>query len=305
MTVRGAHLHNLKGIDVDFPAGGLVVVAGVSGSGKSTLVLDVLAPSLRAAMRGDVPVGCRALERHAEIADLLASDQEGLAVGGGSTVATLSGGSDEIRRLFAATPAAKRRKLAAATFSTNVPGGRCEACAGRGVVRVAMDFLPDVTVGCDACGGRRFSDDVLACTLDGLSITGLLDAPVSDAAAFLAPRSALAAPLAALHDLGLGYLRVGQEGATLSSGERQRLRLARLLAVPRAGRTAVLLDEPTRGLGLDDVDRLLAALGRLADEGHLVVVVEHHAAVLAASDRVVELGPEGGERGGRIVRVRE
>ncbi|HRY43628.1 MAG TPA: ATP-binding cassette domain-containing protein [Thermoanaerobaculia bacterium] len=305
VTVRGAHRHNLKDVDVDFPAGGLVVVAGVSGSGKSTLVLEVLAPSLRAALRGDDRVGCRALERHAEIEDVLASDQEGLAVGGGSTVATLTGVGEELRRLLAATPEAKRRKLAATAFSTNVPGGRCESCAGRGVVRVPMDLLPDVTVGCETCAGRRFSDDVLACRLDGRSITDLLDAPVSDATAWLADRPALAAPLAALRDLGLGYLRVGQEGTTLSSGERQRLRLARLLVAPRPDRVAVLLDEPTRGLALDDVDRLLSALGRLAAEGHLVVVVEHHPAVLAAADRVVELGPEGGERGGRIVRVRE
>ena len=303
VTVRGADRHNLKGIDVDFPAGGLVVVAGVSGSGKSTLVLEVLAPSLRAALRGDGPVGCRALEQHGEIDDLLASDQDGLSVGGGSTVATLSGIADDLRRLFAATPEARKRKLAAAAFSTNVPGGRCEACAGRGVVRVAMDFLPDVTVGCETCGGRRFSDDVLACLLDGRSIAAVFDAPVSAAAEWLARRPAIAAPLAALRDLGLGYLRVGQEGTTLSSGERQRLRLARLLAAPRRGRVAVLLDEPTRGLGLDDVERLLSALGRLADEGHLVAVVEHHSAVLAAADRVVELGPEGGERGGRVVRA--
>ena len=303
VTVRGAGLHNLKEIDVDFPAGGLVVVAGVSGSGKSTLVLEVLAPSLRAFLRGDGPVGCRALERHAELVEVLASDQDGLAVSGGSSVATLSGLGEEIRRLFAATAEARRRKLGPAAFSTNVPGGRCETCAGRGVVRVPMDLLPDVTTGCEACGGRRFTDGVLACFLDGRTITDLLDATVSDAAAWFASHSAVALPLAALRDLGLGYLRLGQEGTTLSSGERQRLRLARLLSAPRPGRVAVLLDEPTRGLGLDDVDRLLAALGRLAGEGHLVVAVEHHAAVLAAADRIVELGPEGGERGGRIVRT--
>jgi excinuclease ABC subunit A len=164
-----------------------------------------------------------------------------------------------------------------------------------------MDLLPDVTVGCEACGGRRFSDDVLACRLGGRTITDLLDAAVSDAATWFASPPALALPLAALRDLGLGYLRAGQEGTTLSSGERQRLWLARLLAVPRRGNVAVLLDEPTRGLGLDDVARLLAAFDRLAGEGHLLVVVEHHPAVLAAADRVVELGPEGGERGGRLV----
>ena len=302
VSVRGAHRNNLKEIDVDFPAGGLVAVAGVSGSGKSTLVLEVLAPSLRAALRGDRPVGCRALERHVEVSDVLASDQEGLAVGGGSTVATLSGIADEIRRLFAATPEAKRRRLGAGAFSTNVPGGRCEACAGRGVVRVPMDLLPDVTVGCEACGGRRFSDAVLDCRLDGFSIADLLDATVAQAAASLAASPATAASLASLGDLGLGYLRVGQEGATLSSGERQRLRLARLLAAPHRGGVAVLLDEPTCGLGLDDVDRLVAALGRLAAEGHVVVVVEHDATVLASADRVVELGPAAGERGGRVMR---
>jgi excinuclease ABC subunit A len=302
VTVHGAHRNNLKGIDVGFPAGALVAVAGVSGSGKSTLLLDVLAPSLRAALRGDGPVGCRALERHVQITDLLASDQDGLAVSGGSSVATLSGIADELRRLFAATPEARKRKLSAAAFSTNVPGGRCEACFGRGVVRVSMDLLPDVAVGCEACGGRRFSDEVLSCRLAGRSVTDLLDAPVFEAASWLASSPVLAAPLTSLRDLGLGYLRVGQEGATLSSGERQRLRLARLLAAPRPGRVAVLLDEPTRGLGLDDVDRLLSALGRLADEGHLVVVVEHHPAVLSAADRLVELGPEGGERGGRLLR---
>ncbi len=302
VTVRGAHRNNLKGIDVELPAGGLVVVGGVSGSGKSTLVLEVLAPSLRAALRGEGPVGCLSLERHAEIADVLASDQEGLAVGGGSTVATLAGVGDELRRLFAATPEARRRKLGAAAFSTNVPGGRCEACAGRGVVRVPMDLLPDVVVACEACGGLRYSDDVLACRLEGRSITDLLDAPVTEAASWFATNPALAAPLASLRDIGLGYLRVGQAGAALSSGERQRLRLARLLAAPRRGRVAILLDEPTRGLGFDDVDRLLSALGRLADEGHLVVVVEHNPAVHAAADRLVELGPEGGERGGRVLR---
>jgi excinuclease ABC subunit A len=303
VAVRGADRHTLKGIDVDFPAEGLVVVSGVSGSGKSTLVLEVLAPSLRAALRGGAPVGCRALERHTEIADVLASDQDGLAASGGSSVATLSGIAGELRRLFAATPGARERRLGPAAFSTSVAGGRCEACGGRGVVRVAMDFLPDVTVGCEACGGRRFSDDVLACRLEGRSVTELLDATVSDAARGFAAYPAIAGPLASLFDLGLGYLRLGQEGSALSSGERQRLRLARLLAGPCPGKAAVLLDEPTRGLGFEDVDRLLDALGRLASAGHVVVVVEHHPAVLAAADWLVELGPDGGDGGGRVVRA--
>ncbi|MFN7986949.1 MAG: hypothetical protein U0529_05720 [Thermoanaerobaculia bacterium] len=303
VTVRGAYWHNLKDVDVSFPAGGLVVVAGVSGSGKSTLVLDVLAPSLRASFRGEEPVGCRALELHSPLADLLASGQDFLAVGGASTVATLAGVADGLRRRFAATPEAKARKLSARAFSAAVPGGRCEACAGRGVVTVAMDLLPDVTVGCEVCGGRRYSDDVLACRVDGRSLTDLLDAPVAEVASWLSADRSTAAPLLDLREIGLGYLRLGQEGVALSSGERQRLRLARLLAAASARPTAVLLDEPTRGLGFDDVDRLLAALERLAAAGHLVVVVEHHPEVIAAADWLVELGPEGGERGGRVVRA--
>ncbi|MBK9964143.1 MAG: ABC-ATPase UvrA [Holophagales bacterium] len=303
VTIRGATRHTLKDLDVDFPSGGLVVVAGVSGSGKSTLVLEVLAPSLRAALRGGVPVGCRALDLHVPVAAVLASDQETLSVGGGSTVATLIGVAEPLRKLFAATPEARARKLTAKAFSSNTPGGRCEPCAGRGVVTVAMDLLPDVTVGCEACGGRRFSEDVLACRLYGRNLTETLDAPVGELAVRFAGRREFAAPLAALSEIGLPYLRLGQEGAALSSGERQRLRLARLLAGPHSGRTAVLLDEPTRGLGFEDVDRLLGALGRLAADGHLVVVVEHHPGVLAAADWLVELGPEGGARGGRIVRA--
>ena len=255
-------------------------------------------------MRAAGPVGGRALDLGAPVEEGLAADPDGLAAGGGSTVATLAGVAEALRKRFAATPEAKARKLPARAFSTGVPGGRCEACAGRGVVAVAMDFLPDVTVGCETCEGRRFSDDVLACRVDGRSVTDLLGAPVAAAASWFAGTPAIAAPLEALRGIGLGYLRVGQEASTLSSGERQRLRLALLLAAPRRGRVAVLLDEPTRGLGFDDVERLLGALDRVAAEGHLVVVVEHHPAVLGAADWVVEMGPEGGERGGRRVTSR-
>jgi len=303
VTLRGATRNTLKDLDVEIPAGGLVVLAGVSGSGKSTLVLEVLAPSLRAAMRGAGPVGCRALELHAPFEAVLSSDQDFPAAGGAGSVTTLAGVGEPLRRRFAATPQARALGLAAKVFSSGSPGGRCEACAGRGVVTVAMDLLPDVTVGCETCGGRRFSDDVLSCRLDGRSLTDVLDAPVAEAASWFAGDHAIEAPLAALVEIGLSYLRLGQEATALSSGERQRLRLARLLATPRAGRTAILLDEPTRGLGFEDVGRLLVALGRLAAEGHLVVVVEHHRDVLAAADWLVELGPEGGERGGRLIRA--
>jgi excinuclease ABC subunit A len=302
VTLRGANLYTLRDLDLTFPAGALAAVVGVSGSGKSTLVMEVLAPSLRAALRGRPPVGCRGLECHVPIADVLCSDQSGLSIGGASTVATLMGVAEGIRRRFAATPEAKARKLTAKAFSTSTPGGRCEACEGRGVITVSMDLLPDVTVGCEACGGRRFSNEVLACHLAGRSITELLDAPIRESIGCLASDRALTARLDLLVQIGLGYLRLGQEAATLSSGERQRLRLARLLADPHVGPVAVLLDEPTRGLGFEDVDRLLEALHQLADAGHLVVVVEHHTELIAAADWIIELGPEGGALGGQIVR---
>jgi excinuclease ABC subunit A len=303
VTVRGAIRHTLRDLDLTFPMGALVAVAGVSGSGKSTLVMEVLAPSLRAALRGQAPVGCRALECHTTISDVLCSDQEGLSIADASTVATLTGVAEALRKRFAATPQAKARGLSAKAFSSSSSGGRCEACEGRGIITVAMDLLPDVTVGCETCGGRRFSEDVLACRVEGRSITDLLDAPLRETMGWFEKGCAPAARLHALVDIGLGYLCLGREGTSLSSGERQRLRLARLLVEPDSTPVALLLDEPTRGLGFEDVDRLLTALHQLADAGHLVVVVEHHADLLAAADWVVELGPEGGAGGGRIVRV--
>jgi excinuclease ABC subunit A len=220
---------------------------------------------------------------------------------GSSTVLTLTGLGEDLRKRFAATPRAKALKLSAKHFSTAVPGGRCEACEGRGVITVAMDLLPDVTVGCETCQGKRFRPEVLACLLEGLSIAEVMQASVADMAAHYGGAAALARPLGALCDVGLGYLKLGQEGAALSEGERQRLRLAGLLARNAKGRSAILLDEPTRGLGFEDVERLVVALRRLAQEGHLVVAVEHDLDFIRASDWVIDLGPEGGTGGGRVV----
>lgn len=302
-TVRGAFRHTLRDLDVTFPARALTVVAGVSGSGKSTLVLEVLGPSLRAALRGDPPAGCRAFELHAPITGVLTSEEDAAAPSAASTVATLAGLAEPMRVRFAASPAARALGLPPRAFSLASPGGRCEACGGRGFTTVAMDLLPDVVVGCEACGGRRFTEAVLSCRVDGWNLTELLDAPLAVAAASFAGDPRPAATIRALLDIGLGYLRLGQEAAALSAGERQRLRLALLLAATRPEPQALLLDEPTRGLGFEDVDRLLAALRGLADAGHLVVVVEHHARVVAAADWLVELGPEGGSRGGRLLRA--
>jgi excinuclease ABC subunit A len=299
VTVRGAKLHNLRGLDVTFPAGALVAVTGVSGSGKSSLVQGVLARSLEARLQGREPVGCAGLECHQPILELLAQDQTQAPAAGQSTVATLAGVAEPLRKRFAATARAKALHLSAKHFSTAAPGGRCETCQGRGLVTVALDLLPDVTVGCEDCQGRRFQPRILECRAGGLDIAEVLEAPVGDLARIFAGDPAIARPLQALADIGLGYLTAGQHA--LSAGERQRLALAGLLAGAGERPAAVLLDEPTRGLGFGEVDRLLAALRRLARAGHLVVAVEHDLDFIAASDWVIDLGPEGGAGGGAIV----
>jgi excinuclease ABC subunit A len=301
LTVRRAHLHNLKGLDLALPMGALVAVTGVSGSGKTSLVMGVLAPSLENRRRGLPPVGCEGLEGGEPLEAVITLSQGSLNLAGASTVLTLAGLGDRLRKRFAATPEAKARKLSARHFSTAVPGGRCEACQGRGILTVAMDLLPDVTVGCEACGGLRFQPEVLACRVAGRTLAEVLDTSVAEAAALFAGDAALGRPLAALLALGLGYLRLGQEGSALSEGERQRLRLAELQAEPPRGRAAILLDEPTRGLGFEEVEPLVASLGELARAGHLVVTVTHDPAFIAASDWVVDLGPEGGDQGGTLV----
>jgi excinuclease ABC subunit A len=300
VSLRGAHLHHLRNLDLGFPAGALVAVTGVSGSGKSTLVRGVLAASLRALLEGREPVGCAALECHLPLSAVLAMDPAA-AAGGASTVASLSGLGERLRKRFAAAPEARAAHLAARHFSTAVPGGRCETCQGRGAVTVAMDLLPDVTLPCEDCQGRRFLPEVLACRYRGLSITGALDLPIQDLAAALDGDASLERPLRALAEAGLGYLNLGQEGAALSTGEAQRLALTRLLERAGAEPVAVLLDEPARGLGAGEVGQLLATLRRLAADGHLVVAVEHNLDFIAGSDWIIDLGPGGGADGGQIL----
>jgi excinuclease ABC subunit A len=309
--VRGASLHNLKHLDLTFPAGGLVTVTGVSGSGKSSLVQGVLAASLRAG----APVGCRGLTVHLTVAEVLALEQAAAGPGGTSTVATLAGVAEPLRRRFAALPRARALGLKARHFGTAAPGGRCETCQGRGFLTVAMDLLPEVTVGCEDCQGQRFLPAVLECELEGRTLPQCLDATVAELAQAFAGQAAIAGPLRALADIGLGYLRLGQDGQDLSAGEWQRLRLAGLLGnlpagdggavppgnLPAGARCAVLLDEPTRGLGRADSDRLLAVLRRLAAAGHLVVAVAHDLHFIRASDWIIDLGPEAGDGGGGLV----
>jgi excinuclease ABC subunit A len=299
LHVARASRHNLRDLSVDIPAGGLVAVTGVSGSGKSTLLFDIVAPALAAAPsvagRDAVVTAVEPFSR------IVAADRDQPAGGTSSMPATIAGVFDAIRDRFAATEDAGRAGLSKRHFTTNAPGGRCDFCEGVGRVRVSMDFLPDVWVPCDECGGRRFQPGVLECRLDGRSIADVLALTVAEARDAFAAVSSIARPLAALVDLGLGYLGLGQGADTLSGGERQRLLLATEVLRGKTGPTLFLFDEPTTGLHAADVSRLLQVFNGLIESGHSVVVAEHNVEVIRAADWVIDLGPEGGDGGGRVV----
>ncbi|MFY9551566.1 MAG: excinuclease ABC subunit UvrA, partial [Thermoanaerobaculia bacterium] len=306
ITIVGAREHNLKNLTVRIPLGRLVCVAGVSGSGKSTLVRDILHHAYARRIKGaaQYDVGQHdAIEGLDRISDLLLVDQSPLGRSARSNPVTYTKAWDEIRQLFAKSARAVSKGLTARDFSFNTPGGRCEACRGTGCQTIDMQFLADVTVRCDACDGRRFQARVLAARVAGKNIDDVLEMTIEDAAAFFGGEEKILRRLAPLREAGLGYMRLGQPTATLSGGEAQRLRLAAFLGIrPATSRgTLFLFDEPTTGLHARDVDGLLATLRRLIALGHSVLAVEHHLEFLAASDWIVELGPGGGENGGKIV----
>ena len=285
---------------MEIPAGGLVAVTGVSGSGKSTLMFDVLAPALaddHSRTGGDDAV----VTAHERFARVVTADRDRLAASSSSMPATIVGIFDAIRDRFAGSEAARAAGLGKRHFSPSVKGGRCERCEGVGRVRVSMDFLPDVWVPCEECGGRRFTPAVLACRVEGRSVADVLELTVREARAAFAGSPAITRPLELLLDIGLGYLRLGQGADTLSGGERQRLLLATELIGRSAGPTLFLFDEPTTGLHFEDVARLLTVFDRLVTAGHTVLVAEHHLDVIRAADWVIDLGPEGGDGGGRLV----
>ena len=303
MTVRGARLHTLRGIDATFPLGVLTVVSGVSGAGKTSLVLGTLAPLLRAMIEGssEAPSHLGTLSSTIPVQRLVKVDATPLGRTPRSVPASVTGLLPELRALFAAMPEAKARGFKAARFSFNVKGGRCERCQGLGVLRVAMDFLPDAEIPCDLCGGARYEPETLKVRFRGWSIADVLAMTVDDA---LGPMEAIPRVrdvLLGLRDVGLGYLRLGQPVTSLSGGEAQRVRLAGELARRSAGHTVYLLDEPTAGLHPSDVAVLRHLLERLVDEGNSVICVTHHLDLVAAADHVVELGPGGGEEGGTVV----
>jgi excinuclease ABC subunit A len=314
LTIKGARLHNLQGVDARVPLGTLTAVTGVSGSGKSTLVHDVLYRQLEGRLRGahsakqhlGEPVGeVRALEGwNGVIGDVVLVDQTPIGRTPRSNPVTYIKAFDELRALFAAEPLARSRGYAPSTFSFNVAGGRCEACEGAGHVLVEMVFLANVFVPCEVCGGKRFKRDVLEVKVQGSSIHDVLEWTVDQALQRFHRQPRLARALWHLQQVGLGYLRLGQPATTLSGGEAQRLKIARELALGaagRAGRKLYILDEPTTGLHLDDVRTLCRVLDRLVDAGHTVLVIEHHLDVIKRADWIIELGPGAGDAGGRIV----
>ncbi len=303
LGIRGASAHNLKSIDVDIPLGGFVCVTGVSGSGKSTLVQETLYNGYRA-RRGDAgekPGAHRSLEGCHRVAEILLVDQSPIGRTPRSNPVTYMKAFDGIRNLFAETRHAQELRLSPGDFSFNVAGGRCEACEGAGRVKVELQFLADLFVICEACDGHRYQERILEVRYRGRTITEVLAMTVDEALEFFADAPVVARPLWHLRETGLGYLRLGQAATTLSGGEAQRLKIARHLAKQVKAKCLFILDEPTTGLHLCDIGRLLAAFERLVRRGHSVLVVEHNLDVIARADHVIDLGPEGGERGGEIV----
>jgi excinuclease ABC subunit A len=303
IVVKGARANNLQRVDAAFPLGGLVCVTGVSGSGKSTLVNEVLLKAARRKLHATKLVpgphdrvnGLGRIERVVEV------DQSPIGRTPRSNPATYTGIFDDIRKLFTQTREAKIRGYAPGRFSFNVRGGRCEECQGQGVKKIEMHFLPDVFVTCDTCKGRRYNRETLEVRFRDKTIADVLDLTVEDAVEFFEAHPKILRMVECLHDVGLDYMQLGQPSTTLSGGEAQRVKLASELGSPSRAHTLYVLDDPTTGLHFADVEKLIGVLDRLADQGHSLVVIEHNLDVIKGADWIIDLGPEGGDRGGTIV----
>ncbi len=304
LRIIGAHENNLKNIDVDIPLGQLICITGASGSGKSTLINEILYKALYAHFHDNrvLPGKHKRIEGTEHLSDIISIDQSPIGRTPRSNPATYIGFYDDIRRMFAATPEAQERGYTAARFSFNVKGGRCEECAGEGLITTSLQFMPDVETPCLACKGTRYNEETLEITYNGKNIADVLDMTVEEGVSFFHARASVAHKISMLNELGLGYLRLGQSSTSLSGGEAQRIKLASELGkIKRGGSNFYILDEPTTGLHLADIQRLLESLSRLVDAGHTVLVIEHHLDVIKSADYIIDLGPEGGAQGGEVL----
>jgi len=303
LILRGASHNNLKNLDVEIPLGMFVCVTGVSGSGKSSLVMETLYPLLMNHIyHSHMPCGeYKSIEGVDNIDKVISIDQSPIGRTPRSNPATYTKAFDHIRKLFSMTEEARMRGYTPGRFSFNVKGGRCEACGGQGVIKVEMNFMPDVYVECNVCNGKRYNKETLEVRYHDKNISEVLDMSVDEALEFFKDHPKIVSPLKALHDVGLGYIRLGQPATTLSGGEAQRVKLSSELRKISTGKTLYILDEPTTGLHFHDVKKLVDVLQKLVDKGNTVVIIEHNLDVIKNADYVIDLGPEGGEKGGYIV----
>ena len=303
LLLKGASGNNLKKIDVEIPLGTLVCITGVSGSGKSTLINETLYHLLNKHFyrSKETPLPYAAIEGLEHLDKVIAIDQSPIGRTPRSNPATYTGLFTPIRDLFTQLPEAKIRGYQPGRFSFNVKGGRCEACQGDGILKIEMHFLPDVYVTCEVCKGKRYNRETLEIKYKGESIAGILDMTVDHALEFFDNFPAIRRKLKTLQDVGLGYIRLGQSGTTLSGGEAQRVKLATELSKIGTGRTIYILDEPTTGLHFEDCNMLLRVLNRLVDKGNTVLVIEHQMDVIKTADHIIDLGPDGGDKGGYVV----